>query len=191
LNHELEPYSKKITLDKLRKGKFSIIIDETTDVGTKKSLVVLARFFNKDLNKVKDHFVDLIEVSDASAKSLFNSIKLLLDSNNIPYNNLIGFGADNASVMMGNLGGVKAKLQEISPHIVIQGCGCHSLHLCASAACKKLPNCVEQFARDVYTYFSHSPKRLEELKEFEMFLEEKPTKLLYPSQTRWLSLKVS
>ncbi|CAH1366296.1 unnamed protein product, partial [Tenebrio molitor] len=122
LNHELEPYSKKITLDKLRKGKFSIIIDETTDVGTKKSLVVLARFFNKDLNKVKDHFVDLIEVRDASAKSLFNSIKLLLDSNNIPYNNLIGFGADNASVMMGNFGGVKAKLQEISPHIVIQGC---------------------------------------------------------------------
>ncbi|CAH1366273.1 unnamed protein product, partial [Tenebrio molitor] len=68
-------------------------------------------------------------------------------------------------------------------------CGCHSLHLCASAACKKLPNCVEQFARDMHTYFSHSPKRLEEMKEFEMFLEEKPTKLLYPSQTRWLSLK--
>jgi hypothetical protein len=59
----------------------------------------------------------LIEVSDASAKSLFNSIKLLLDSNNIPYNNLIGFGVDNASVMIGNLGEVKAKLQEIPPHI--------------------------------------------------------------------------
>jgi hypothetical protein len=92
--------------------------------------------------------------------------------------------------MMGHLGGVQIKLKELSPNIYIQECSSHSLHLCASKAARKLPSTVEQFARDVYAYFSHSSKRLDELRECQVFATEKPTKLLCPSQTRWLSLRV-
>ncbi|XP_018567959.1 uncharacterized protein LOC108908408 [Anoplophora glabripennis] len=90
---------------------------------------------------------------------------------------------------MGNIKGLKSKLKNLSPNLVSIGCTCHSLHLCASYASKKLPDEVEQFARDIYNFFSNSSKKQIELNECQVFAEEKPTKILYPSQTRWLSLR--
>lgn len=139
---------------------------------------------------VVDRFVDLVEVENCTADALSNILKLFLDKNFIPYHNIIGFASDNASAMMGAIGGVQAKMKNISPSIYVQGCSCHSLHLCSSAADAKLPNTVEQFVRDIYSYFKNSSKRLSELRECQVFAQETPHKLLYPSQTRWLSLKV-
>uniref|UniRef100_A0A1Y1MFW2 BED-type domain-containing protein n=1 Tax=Photinus pyralis TaxID=7054 RepID=A0A1Y1MFW2_PHOPY len=73
--------------------------------------------------------------------------------------------------------------------IFVMKCICHSFHLCASYACEKLPEEVEKFARYVYNYFSNSPKRTEELKEFQQFANVSPVKMLHPSSTRWLSLE--
>lgn len=168
---------------------FSIIIDETTDISTKKSLILLVRYWKNGL--IQDRVFDLIEVRDASAQGIFNSLKHVLDFYQIPYTNLLGIAADNASTMMGHLNGVQAKLRVIAPHIHVQRCASHSLHLCSSAAAKKLPNNVEQFTRDIYAYFSHSSKRQEELEECQVFAKENPAKMLYPSQTIWLSLRVS
>lgn len=67
---------------------------------------------------------------------------------------------------------------------------CHSIHLCASAACQELPKSIEQFAQEIVIYFAHSSKRIGELKEYQIFANLKPHKLLKPSQTRWLSSQV-
>lgn len=72
------------------------------------------------------------------------------------------------------------------PHIQLIGCSCH---LCSSHACEKLPKAIEQFGRDIYNYFSNISKRCIELREMEIFAQEKPHKILQPSQTRWLSLQ--
>jgi hypothetical protein len=111
---------------------------------------------------------------------LFNAVRTLLDTNKIPISNLISMGADNTSVMMGDVKGVRQRFKEICPN----------MHLCASNACKNLSTSIEQFVRDIYNYFSHSSKRSDELKECQIFCEEKPGKMLHPSQTRWLSLQV-
>lgn len=168
---------------------YSLIIDETTDVSTKKSLAVVIRFCHN--NKAKDRFLGLIRVESATAEALFNVIVELLNNNRIPLENLIGLAADNASVMMGQKSGVRARFKELNEDIFVLGCTCHSLHLCASAACTKLPKSVEEFARNLYNHFSNSPKRIEEFDEFQKFLELKPRKMLRPCQTRWLSLQVS
>lgn len=60
---------------------YSIIIDETTDVSTKKCLATVIRFVYK--NKVKDKFLGLIPVHSADAETLFNSIVELLIKNKI------------------------------------------------------------------------------------------------------------
>lgn len=185
----LSPYALKKLVAQLQTTRFSIIIDESTDTSTKKSLVVMARMWNG--KKVQDRFLDLLEVQEETAQGLFNLIKHnILDKHKIPYKNIIGFAADNAAVMMGSITGVQAFFKKISPDIVVMGCTCHSLHLCASHAAKKLPSSVEQLAKDIYSYFSHSSKRSNELKDCQIFVEEKPQKMLHPSQTRWLSLKV-
>lgn len=183
------PLLKKLLATELKNNRFSIIIDETTDISTTKSLFVIVRLWLK--TTVQDRFFDLIEVVNGTAECIYNSLIALLDSYEIPYKNIVGFGADNASVMMGPIKGVQARLKQICPNLVVFGCGCHSAHLCASAACLKLPKTVEQFARDIFNYFVNSSKRQRELQEFQTFANEVVHKMLKLSTTRWLSFNVS
>lgn len=98
-----------------------------------------------------------------------------------------GFAADNASVMMGCHNSEATRLKTLIPGIVVQGCICHSLHICASEACKLLPRVVEDVARESYSFLKSSDKRRNQLKEFQDFLDVDVHRLLHPSQTRWLS----
>ncbi|CAG9814695.1 unnamed protein product [Phaedon cochleariae] len=118
-------YFMEETIADIKENYFSIIIDETTDIESKKSMVVIVRYRKE--GKVTDRLLDL-EVHSVTGESLF-------------------------------------------------------------AAAQKLTKSVEQFARDLYSYLSHSSKRIAHLQECQIFSNEKPHKMLYPSQTRWLSLK--
>lgn len=170
--------------------KYSIIADEATDISTKKCLALIIRFADSKANEVKDHFLDLVEVEQCTADVISDKIVQTLQKYNLNILDLAGFAADNASVMSGNISGVQARLrQQVNENIFVVGCICHSMALCASAAASKLPKQVEDFTRDLYAYFSHSSKRMSELKNFQVLINLKPKKLLRPSQTRWLSLE--
>ncbi|KAB0790539.1 hypothetical protein PPYR_15060 [Photinus pyralis] len=184
---KIAPLLRQDLINDLKTRKFSIIIDESTDVSTKKNLAIVCRYWKN--NKVVDNFLGLVELESSTAQSIFNVLKDIMDTSRIPYKNLVAFGADNAAVMQGSINGVQALLRTLCPNIVVIGCSCHSLHLCTSQATKKLPSTIEQFTRDIYAYFAHSSKRLNELKECQVFANEKPHKILRPSQTRWLSLQ--
>ncbi|CAH2002280.1 unnamed protein product [Acanthoscelides obtectus] len=175
----------------LQKQKFSLIVDETTDISSQKSLVVVARYFDVLQNRSKEVFLGLVRVLSADAESLFKAICDHLKQLNIPLDNMLGLAADNASVMMGHISGVQARFRTILPNIFILGCVCHSFHLCSSAAAKKLPRTLEDFIRSIYNYFAHSSKRKEKLEEFQKFVDLKPPKILHPCQTRWLSLQAA
>lgn len=172
----------------LKKTCFSVIIDETTDVAAVKEMCVMTRFYNEETNKVDSRFFGLIEVPRADSETLFQSLKQHFDNFNIPFSNIIGYGADGASTMMGSNNSVKTRMETANPSIFVMRCTCHSAHLAASNACATLPKETEEFVRDVYTYFSHSAKRISVFQQFQYFTETKPHKLLRPSQTRWLSL---
>jgi len=74
------------------------------------------------------------------------------------------------------------------PGISIWTCICHSLHLCASEACKILPKRCEDLVRQIYFFFLMSSKRNAQFVEFQEFCSTPIHKILHPSQTRWLSL---
>lgn len=129
-------------------------------------------------------------MKDARAQDIYGNIISYFLNKKIPYKeNLIGFASDGASVMTGKYNSVMSRFKEEVPNIFLMRCICHSFHLCASAACEKLPRGVEDIVRDTYNFFSNSPKRIESLKEFQNFTNTKIHKLLHPSQTRWLSLE--
>nr|WP_253308757.1 hAT transposon family protein [Rickettsia endosymbiont of Ceutorhynchus assimilis] len=175
----------------LQKNKFSLIIDETTDISTQKSLALVVRYYDETLKKVRDSFFGLLKLDSSNAKSIFLGVQNYLTKCKVPLENLIGFAADNASVMQGNRTGVQARFKEVLPNIYTLGCVCHSVHLCASAAANKLPRSVEDFVRNIYNYFSNSSKRIDQLNECQIFCQVKPNKLLHPAQTRWLSLQAA
>lgn len=175
----------------LTKQYFSLIIDETTDISTQKSLVLVARYFDKINQRCKDIFIGLLRVQNCTAQGIYQAICEYLTKIEVPIQNLLGFASDNAAVMMGNIGGVQALFKSILSNIFVLGCVCHSFHLCSSAAARKLRRSVEDFIRSIYNYFSHSSKRQESFQEFQAFCELKPHKMLHPAQTRWLSLQVN
>lgn len=173
----------------IRKWKFSIIIDETTDITTKKCLAVLVRYFDVKACAVRDRFLSLIELTTADAQTIYGSLLKLFSDLRVPIENCVGFASDNASVMMGKTNGVQALLKEKIPTLFVLGCVCHSLHLCSSAASKKLPRAVERLTRNIYSYFCHSSKRLFEFKELQELYNVKTHKLLKTASTRWFSLE--
>ena len=186
-------------VDSLKKYQFSIIIDETTDISTYKSCAVLVKYHDEDSKRIETRFLDLLDVyalSDnesegSTGQHLFTLITNLLSDHQIPLKNLIGFAADGASNIMGQHNSVTSRLRNEAPGITVFRCTCHSIHLCASGAAKTLPRKCEDLIRSVYTYFSHSAKRLSEFSEFQEFCQTKPHKILHVSQTRWLSLHMA
>jgi hypothetical protein len=190
LVHLLKEEAQKEMISQLQSCKCSLIIDETTDISVTKCLAIVVRYV-ENYQRVQDKLLTLVEPLNCTAEGITTSVLSALRDFNIPVENIIGYPSDNCSVMMGDIGGVKAKLQTINPNIFVMGCICHSMHLCASYAAKKLPSNVEQFVRDIYNYISRSSNRMKSYKEFQVFVDLKPHKLLKLGQTRWLSLEVS
>lgn len=126
--------------------KFSILIDESTDVSSVKSLALCVRFVVDC--KPRDYFLDLLPVPDARAEPLYQVITSFFSHNKIDYkSNMIGFGADGANVMMGRNHSVQSLLKEEIPNLWVSKCICHSLAICASKACMKLPRTPETLLR--------------------------------------------
>lgn len=126
----------------LNSNKFSICVDESTDVSSVKLLSIVAKVRHNDI--IRDVFVALVKVSKADAVSIYESIVKVFADNNINYKeNLIGFAADGANVMTGNRHSVAKLLQKDCPLLITFKCICHSFALCASYACEKLPQQIE------------------------------------------------
>lgn len=174
-------------IETLQKNKFSLIVDESTDRSSTKHLALIVRTA-VDFH-VEDSFLCLIPVVDGTATALHNACTKYFDEKNIPYKqNMVGFAADGTNSMFGQHHSLSTLFAKDIPDLFLMKCICHSFHLCASYACKKLPRGVEDFARDVYNYIQNSPKRFGDYKDFQCFVNVKPHKLLHPAQTRWLSL---
>lgn len=118
-----------------------------------------------------------MEVTDLTAAGLVDAVLKTLEENEILLQQMIGFAADNASVMMGKSGGVAALLKEKLPNLFVLGCICHSFALCSEAACKMLPNGVESLARDLFGYSAKSSARRQEFAQLQKMLDMKPHRL--------------
>lgn len=131
----------------LKNTTFSVIIDESTDVGTLKTLCICVRYFNPTTNKIMSRFWELIEVfkdSDsanegATASKIYTEVINSFRNESIPLENIIGFASDGCNTMFGPWNSVASRFKEDFPGVMVQKCICHSLALCASEACKILP----------------------------------------------------
>lgn len=176
-------------MEQLRKIKFSIIIDESTDISATKQLALVVRYFCERRLTIRSQFLCLLEVTESDATTLTTILTSYFEKNTIPLDNIIGYASDTTNVMFGEHNSVVSQLKEKLPFLFAMKCLCHSAHLCASHACEKLPRVVEDLVRDIYSHFSHSAKRLAQYKRWQHFTGTEPHKLLKPAQTRWLSLE--
>lgn len=150
-------YEKDNLVEYLKSAKFSVLVDETTDISTNKMICIIVRYYNSNVERIVSSFYELLEVhkisSASTAKNLFNMVISAFENQNIPLDNIIGFGSDGCNTMMGEYNSVASRFKEQCPGIIIMKCICHSFHLCASEACKKLPRTCEDLARNIYNSF--------------------------------------
>ncbi|XP_036340541.1 uncharacterized protein LOC118749869 [Rhagoletis pomonella] len=105
----LGPYAREKIAKELRSTRFSLIMDEGTDISMTKCLVLIVRYLPPDKNTVEDCFFGLLEIEDATAQGLYNVTVSYLNSMNIPLVNMIGLATDNAAVMRGRYNSVRKK----------------------------------------------------------------------------------
>jgi len=97
-------------LDCLKNTKFSILTDESTDISCIKQACIVVRYFNQDMSRIVSHFFELsniFETNDykkaqegATGKNVYGCIFKSFAENNIPFENVIGFGSDVCNSMM-------------------------------------------------------------------------------------------
>ena len=191
---KIASYEKSNVIEKLKNNQFSLIIDETTDIGTTKCCGIISKYFDKEINKIETRLLGIENIfltkenMSASGERLFEIIMNYFTTYNIPHDNFIGFASDGASNLIGINNSLVSRLLKQFPGLTVIKCMCHSMHLYSSNASKCLPRSCEDFLRNVYNYFHQSAKRIHQFKEFQEFCDITPHKLLHVSQTRWLSL---
>ncbi|XP_031334806.1 protein ZBED8-like [Photinus pyralis] len=149
----------------LRDQNFSILLDESTDIGDHKSLVILTRYFKN--NKIETRLLQLLQLDarKLGADELYQAFVSCLEKHSIPKENIVGVASDGASVMIGKNHSFFKLLKDNIPHVILVRCICHSAALVASRACSELPRSPEDLLRNIYNYVSGSAKRCAELQE--------------------------
>ncbi|XP_034256308.1 protein FAM200B-like [Thrips palmi] len=178
----------------LRNTYFSTMVDESTDQGAEKNLIIVVKFLSprapgKDKPRVTILELARLDSTNCSAEALWNAYDKVLEKHRIPHDNCIGLSCDGAAVMVGRHNSFWSRLKERCPWAILMPCTCHSAAKVSSIACSKLPSHVEQHLRMLSTYLGGSPKRSAELRQFQEEYEEELKKMLKPAATRWLVLQ--
>lgn len=70
-------------LDDLRDARYSLLIDESTDVSVTKHLCICVKYYSKREQTILTAFLGLIPVASTTGQSLFDAVCDFLKSNNI------------------------------------------------------------------------------------------------------------
>ena len=143
----------------LKKTKFSLIVDESTDRTVTKFLVIFVWYCSQKRKTSTEDYFSMRVVPDATAEGLKTLIIQEFTKVGIPIKNIIAIASDNASVMSGPRGGFAALIRQEILWLPFVGYICHSFALAATTACDlSLSSEVIKFANEVYTLISSSCK---------------------------------
>ncbi|CAL9702146.1 unnamed protein product [Knipowitschia caucasica] len=194
INGVLAPYFLKKLVTDVGDQRFSLLLDESTDVSVSKYLGVVIRYFSDTKQTIVSTFLGLVELEGGDARSIARAVVAFLEKCSLKKEKLLGIGTDNASVMTGINNGVHKVLKEEYglKDLVLIRCVCHSLQLAVSHASNDtIPRSVEYLVRETYNWFSVSPKRREAYKAIYETINcgEKPLQITKVCATRWLSIE--
>lgn len=73
IKNVLCPSMKEALINDLKEEKYSLVIDESTDVGSEKQLCVMVRYYSKSGEKIVTTFLGLISLEAGNADCIFNT----------------------------------------------------------------------------------------------------------------------
>ena len=175
-------------IEKIRQSPtLGIMIDESTDLGMEKHLIVYINYLDKAIAYTK--FLTILKLSSADASVVYNSLVSYLKACKIDPSKIFGFSSDGAAVMTGKDSGVATRLLSDNPYMVSMHCVAHKLALSCVDATKSVKEVgyYEGMLHAIHAYFSRSSKRLEHLRNWQDVLDDPKVRPLAVHQIRWLS----
>lgn len=168
---------------------FSVLADETTDIGRIEQMSVCVRYYDKKERTIREDFLEFTPAIDLSGKGLATLIVECLQKNNINCKFLVGQGYDGASAMSGYLHGAQEYIKKEFPMALYVHCSAHSLNLALANACSlpSIRNCIGTI-QTVGTFFRSSTQRSEVLRAtiVETLPETRHNTLVALCETRWV-----
>ena len=174
-------------------GKVSIIIDESTTLSNRSTLLI---YLKCETSKNLDpHFIflNLVELQKQDAATIFEALMKSMERYGFDEcylnQNLIGFACDGASVMLGKHSGVGTCIARQFPNTILWHCLNHRLELSVSDAVKRVNsiNHFKIFFDKLYSLYSRSPKNQRELIECSSAVCEQVTRVGRLLDTRWVA----
>jgi hypothetical protein len=122
----------------------------------------------------------------ADAESIFNLINNFITSNNISWSNCVGMCTDGCPTMLGNNGGLKARVHEIAPHVKFTHCMIHRQALAA----KSMQAALKSVMDNAVSVINFIRSRALQSRLFERLCDDMGSvhhNLLLHTAVRWLS----
>ena len=171
----------------------SVLVDESTALGQKSCLIIYLRCCLLDNSKPVNFFLDLVELSNATAQGITEAVLSCLShyglTESILSNILLGFASDGASVMLGQKSGVFARLKDKFPSIIGWHCYNHRVELAVHDAVKSCSqvNKFKMFMDKLYSLYSMSPKNKRLLLQCAAEVDEEVNKIGRILEVRWVA----
>lgn len=167
----------------------TLTVDETTDISVNKCLILYFKFRSKDCTVYKTFFGGIVLLQACDASSIVSAIKQFYEEKKLDLHKMVMFTSDGASVMLGRVNGVAARLKQDIPHLVQQHCVAHreDLGICDAWKEVKLIRDIETLMRTIYTVFSRSTVKRCKFKEIAEASENEAIAFRPLNEVRWLS----
>ncbi|XP_053597680.1 uncharacterized protein LOC128668546 [Microplitis demolitor] len=193
INNVVSVRESKRVDEVVKNTKFSVFVDETTDVTNEKWMTLMVRYVDPQTLLVNTELLKLIHIDaiNGSADRLVQQFISAIAEKEVPLHQIISLACDNASVMVGRNNSFKVHLSKKIPNLLTLPCICHSLALVAKDASTAIPSKIHSFVADISSFINNSPKRSAIFSQFQDFYDENPSKVTRFAATRWLSRQIA
>lgn len=184
----LGPKAESIVLSDLINDKvyFSVATD-TSNKGNRKMYPICVQYFSfTDGRQTK--LLDFFEEPSETAEAICKSITSTLSKHRLSMSSVSAFSADNTNANFGKHKSAYTLLHNENNKLIKSGCLAHIVNNAFKHGLQKLDFDVETVVLKIYSHFSSSASRREDLKSFFDFAQVDWEELIKHVPTRWLSL---
>ena len=155
----VSPELKADLLKDLGEKQFSLLADESTDVGCDKHMCVCTRYYSEREQKVTTSVLGLLKVVSTTGEALFDALESQMEVCGLKFDKLVGFACDGANNMIGGNNSFWSRIKGKNQNCMLMKCVCHSLANCVKWAFREMPSNITHMLMEIPAWFARSSLR--------------------------------
>ncbi|CAL9702155.1 unnamed protein product [Knipowitschia caucasica] len=176
---------KRQIIDSVKGGKYSLQLDESTDVSNTAQLLVFVRYIFE--GKFSEEMLFCLQLEGTcTGEDIFYKLNGNLKKEGLSWNECVSVCTDGAGAMLGKNRGLKARVLQVAPHVIFTHCIIHREALASKSLNPELKHVLDTAVKMV----NHIKSRPLNTQLFSTLCNEMGSEhqgLLLHTEVRWLS----